>query len=79
MIRITPPRQVNATWRMSPSVSPTRPEALFAVVAAAVVPDQDQLGENLGGIVETDAAFAQRPGVFASSQSIPIPSEILRL
>ena len=40
-----------------------RPEAIFAVVAAGVLPDQNRSGENSGGIVETDAAFAQRPGV----------------
>jgi hypothetical protein len=39
------------------------PEAIFAVVAAGVLPDQNWPGENSGRIVETDAAFTQRPGV----------------
>jgi hypothetical protein len=38
-------------------------KAIFAVVAAGVLPDQNRPGENPGRIVETDAAFAQRPGV----------------
>jgi hypothetical protein len=40
-----------------------RPEAILAVVVAAVLPDQNRLGEDSSGIVETDAAFAQCPDV----------------
>jgi hypothetical protein len=40
------------------------PEALFAIVAAGVLPDHDRSFEDSGAIVEADAASAQRPGLF---------------
>jgi hypothetical protein len=33
-----------------------RPEAIFAIVAAGVLPDQNRLRENSGAIVKPDAA-----------------------
>jgi hypothetical protein len=60
MIRTTLPRQVNATWRMSPVGLSDRPEPILAVIAAGIFPDQDRPRENSGAIVKTDATFAQR-------------------
>jgi hypothetical protein len=56
MIRSTSPRHVNATWRMSPSVSPRGN-------LAGIFPDQHRLRENSRSIIETDPAFAQGLGV----------------
>ena len=40
-----------------------RPEAILAVIAPSIFPDQNRLLENSRPIIETDTAFAQRPGV----------------
>jgi hypothetical protein len=40
-----------------------RPEAILAVRAAVIFPDQNRPRENSGAVVETDTAFAQRLGV----------------
>ena len=37
-----------------------RPEAILAVIAAGIFPDQNRPRENSSAIVETDTAFAQR-------------------
>jgi hypothetical protein len=55
-----------------------RPEAILAVIAPGILPDQNRPGENSGGIVETDAAFAQRPDVLCLVPT-RILSEVIRL
>ena len=40
-----------------------RSEAILAVIAPGIVPDQNRLPENSRPIIETDAAFTQRLGM----------------
>jgi hypothetical protein len=54
-----------------------RPEAVLAVIAAAVFPGEDRAREDAGAVVETDAAFAQVLGVLASSHSNSIADDTL--